>query len=431
MRFLGVNITRGQVATEAKESAVGGSMVLNPGQPVWMDRNYKTFANEGYQKNVVVNRCVASIAEAIASVPLTYFRGDAEVLETPLSALMTNPNPMETYADYVQAVVGYLLISGNTYQEGVTASGAEVKELYALRPDRMKVIAGANGLPQGYCYEVGGRKTTWEVDVPAGIVPVYHTKLFNPIDDFYGLAPIESGAYAIDVHNQAMGYLQALLQNSARPSGALVAKDGETLSEENYNRLKTQMEEQYQGSANAGRPMLLEGGLDWKQMGMSPVDLEIIETKNSAARDICLAFGVPPMLIGLPGDNTYANYAEARLAFWEDTVIPLLTRIIGDWQTWLAGPVGLTIKPNLDGIPAIVERRAVLWASLQDSKVLTVNEKREAMGYEPYSGGDVIYIGMGEVPMGETFGAGDLPDVDAKALAEIAGYTTRKVVPIK
>ena len=432
MRLFGYDITRGKIPTETKESAVGGSVVMSPGQPVWTTRDYAKFAEEGYQKNVVANRCISSISEAVASVPLTFFKGETELTETPLRKLLANPNPSQNYAEYVESKIGYLLISGNSYEEGVTASGRDVRELYALRPDRMKVIPGADGEVQAFEYSVGGRKTKWDVDMSAGIVPVWHTRLFNPLSDWYGQAPIEAGAYAIDVHNASMGYLQALLQNSARPSGALVVKDGQTLGDDAFNRLKNELQDNHQGAKNAGRPMLLEGGLDWKPMGMSPADLEMIETKNSAARDICLAFGVPPMLIGIPGDNTYANYSEARLAFWEDTVIPLLLRCVGDWQRWLADAQGVTIKADLDEIPAIADKRAVKWKSLQDSKVLTINEKREAMGYDTVEGGDVVYIGMGEIPLGMEFdAAGPIDAVDQKALRMIAGYETGKVVAIK
>jgi phage portal protein BeeE len=75
---------------------------------------------------------------------------------------------------------------------------------------------------------------------------------------------MEAGAYAIDQHNEASKWNQALMQNGARPSGALVVqmnKDGDAnLSEEQFERLKSQLDEQYSGHSNAGRPMLLEGG---------------------------------------------------------------------------------------------------------------------------------------------------------------------------
>lgn len=374
---------------ETKESAVGKILVLNPGQPVWSPRDYKQFAKEAYGKNVVAYQSVNKIAEAIASVKMMVFRGEQELTDHPLLKLLERPNPMQSGADYLQAKVSYLMLAGNAYEERVKI-GQDVRELYQLRPDRMKIIPSGNGIPAAYEYEVGGRKVRFDVDPRTLDSDVRHLKLFNPIDDWYGLSPVEAGAYAIDQLNESMAWLQALLQNSARPSGALVMKDGQTLSDDNFNRLKTQIEEQYAGSRNAGRPMLLEGGLDWKQMGLSPADMGIIEAKFSAARDVALAFGVPPLLLNIPGDNTYANYKEARLAFWEDTVLPLLDLIINDWNNWLALPYGVEIRANIDEIPAISEKRMLLWEMADKSQDLTINERRAMKGYEPIEGGDVV-----------------------------------------
>ncbi len=86
-----------------------------------------------------------------------------------------------------------------------------------------------------------------------------------------------------------------MLDNAARPSGALVytSRDGH-LSGEQYERLKAELETGFQGATNAGRPLLLEGGLDWKSMSLSPKDMDFIEARHVAAREIALALGVPP-----------------------------------------------------------------------------------------------------------------------------------------
>ena len=124
-------------------------------------------------------------------------------------------------------------------------------------------------------------------------------KLFHPVNDHYGLSPIEAAAAAIDLHNAAARWNKALLDNSARPSGALVYSSGQHMTAEQFERLKSELETSFQGTRNAGRPLLLEGGLDWKAMSLTPRDLDFMEAKNSAAREIALAIGVPPMLLGI------------------------------------------------------------------------------------------------------------------------------------
>lgn len=382
---------------EEKASATGSLLVMAPGQAAWSARDYRAFADEAYRKNVVAYQAVNRIADAVASVRWTLWRGEAEITEHEILKLIARPNPSQSGAQYIQAKIGYLLLSGNGYEERVKV-GASVRELYQLRPDRMKVIPGANGFPMGYTYEVGGRKVKWDVDERTMDSDIRHIRMFNPLDDWYGMAPVEASAYAIDQHNEAMAWMQALLQNSARPSGAMVVGNNETLSDDAFNRLKAQIDEQYSGSRNAGRPMMLEGGLDWKPMGLSPTDMGIIEAKNAAARDIALGFGVPPQLLGIPGDNTYSNYQEARLAFWEDTVIPLLDWIAQDWSEWLTGGE-LMLKPDLDQVPAIVEKRQTLWDMADRATDLTINERRELRGYKPIQGGDVLLVNSSQISL--------------------------------
>lgn len=406
---------------EQKESQASSLMVMTPGQAVWSPRNYEQFAKEAYGKNVVAYQSINKIAEAISSVRLMVFRNGQELSEHPLLALLRQPNPMQSGSEYIQSKIGFLMIAGNSYEERFVV-GSEVKELYQLRPDRMKIIPAANGLPAAYEYTVGGKKARWEFDSRTMQCDVRHLKFFNPTDDWYGLSPVEAGSYAIDQLNESMAWLQSLLQNSARPSGALTVKDGGSLSDDNFNRLKSQLEDAYSGSRNAGRPMLLEGGLQWQQMGLSPTDMGIIEAKFSAARDVALAFGVPPLLLNIPGDNTYSNYAEARLAFWEDTVLPLLYKIVEDWNNWLGVGYGVEIRPDIDAIPAIAEKRQRLWTMADSSNDLTINERRAIKGYEPISGGDVILVSSSQITLGMAVAEPIAPEAgltatDLKALA--------------
>jgi HK97 family phage portal protein len=403
---------------ERKESAAAKLMVINPGQAVWSPRNYESFAKEAYGKNVVAYQAINRIADAIASVHLGVYRGETELVDHPLITLLERPNPLQSYSDYVRAKVSFLMIAGNGYEERFMV-GREVKELYQLRPDRMKIVPSSNGIPSAYEYTLGQNKVRWEMDPRTLECDVRHLKLFNPLNDWYGMSPIEAGSYAIDQNNEAMNWMQALLQNSARPSGALTVKDSGTLSDENFNRLKAQIEEQYSGSSNAGRPMLLEGGLDWQQMGLSPTDMGIIEVKFSSARDVALAFGVPPQLLGIPGDNTYSNYAEARLAFWEDTALPLLQMIVNDWNNWLGSIYGVEIKPDIDSIPAIAEKRLSMWQMADQSQDLTINERRALKGYGPTDGGDTLFVASSQIPLSLAEG-----DITGETSMAVTGTTS-------
>lgn len=231
----------------------------------------------------------------------------------PVLDILNAPNPTQGRAELIEALVGQILLSGDGYVECVCGESGVPLELHVLRSDRTRLVPGRDGWPVAYEYSVGATKHRF--DVLGEVSPVCHIKSFHPQDDHYGLGPLQAAAQALDVHNSASRWSKGLLDNAARPSGAIVwngAGDEGNLSAEQYNRLLSEMESNYQGARNAGRPMLLEGGLDWKPMGFSPSDMEFQKTKDSAARDIAIAFGVPPMLLGIPGEATYANYAEAH-----------------------------------------------------------------------------------------------------------------------
>ena len=368
-----------------KGSRAGPLVALqNPGRAVWTARRYDQFAEEGYRKNVVAYRAVNQVTRAAASVPWRLFRrgrmGTREAVAAHgLLALLARPNPMQARAEFFEAVTGFLLIAGNSFIEAAGA-GERPRELWPLRPDRMKVIAGKTGLPKGYVFSLAGAERRWDADPVSGASPILHLRSFNPLDDWYGLSPIEAAAFSIDQRNESDKWNMALLQNGARPSGALVyePKDAPAnLSDEQFARLRDEIARQYGGARNAGRPMLLDGGLSWREMSLSPKDMDFLESRNAVSRDIAQAFGVPPQLLGIPGDNTYSNYQEARLALWEDTVIPLLRHLRDEFNAWLVPLFGeaLELDLDLDDIPALALRREKTWARIEAAGFLTLNQE--------------------------------------------------------
>jgi HK97 family phage portal protein len=366
---------------EAKASRALQAVALTvTGRPVWTPRDYGALAREGFQKNAVVHRAVRLVAEAAASVPLTLIERGRTLSEHPLLALLRRPNPREGGQRFLESVYGHLLVSGNAYVEAVGVGGPP-QEIYALRPDRMRVVPGADGWPAAYEYTVGSAVVRFALP-GEGSAPVLHLTLFHPADDHYGLSPMEAAATALDIHNAAGAWNKALLDNAARPSGALVMA-GVGLTDSQFDRLKAELETSYQGAANAGRPLLLEGGLDWKPLSLSPKDMDFVQAKAGAAREIALAFGVPPLLLGLPGDNTHANYAEANRAFYRQTVVPLVRRTAEAMAQWLspAYRADLILEPDLDAIEALADERESLWRRVAAAGFLTDDEKREAVGY--------------------------------------------------
>lgn len=385
---------------EKKESATAPLLVqFGAHQPKFTPRQYDHLAREGYQKNIIAYRCIRLVSQNAAAVPWRVYEGrgkNRRMLEDhPLASLLSQPNVQQGGAELFESVYGFYLISGNAYIEGVGGAGAPPRELWTLRPDRMRVIPGRHGLPEAYRYQIGGQTVDFAVDRFSGAARVLHVKAFHPLDDWYGMSPLEAAAASIDQHNDAGKWNAGLLQSGARPSGALVYKPVHqdstgTLTDEQRAALKDELEQFFSGAANAGRPMVLEGGLDWRDMSLSPKDMDWLAGKDVSAREIALAFHVPPQLIGIQGSLTFSNFEQARLALFDDAVLPMLDHFKDELNHWLAPQFGsnVSIDYDIDGIDALAPRREKIWERVNAAQFMTINEKRAALGLSPLENGD-------------------------------------------
>lgn len=350
-------------------------------------RSYDRLVCDAYMRNPIAQRAVKLVSEAAGAAPLVAAEAGQRLADHPALSLLWSPNPMQCGPLFFETLAAQLLLHGNCYVERVDGPDGFPAELHALRPDRVSILPGESGWPAAYRYAVGNNRVDFTVDPLTGSSAVLHVKALHPLDDQYGLSPLDAVATAVDTHSAASAWNLTLLENAARPSGALVFEPagGEaSLSADQFQRLRQQLEESFQGGGNAGRPLLLEGGLRWQPLSLSPADMDFVAAKATAAREIALGFGVPPMLLGLPGDNTYANYQEANRAFWRLTVLPLLAKLTAAFSVWLARDwPGLTIDVDRDAIPALAADRERLWRQVAQAEFLTADEKRRILGLGP------------------------------------------------
>ncbi len=390
---------------------------------------YKDFAKEGYQDNAIVHRCVKLISDSASAVTLKVFDGDIELENHELLSLLKRPNPLQSGGEYFQSLFSYLMISGNSYLLRDTENDTPPRELYLLRPDRIKIKSSSSMIPDYYCYVVDGQTVNeYKVDQYTGQSQLKQIKLWNPLDDFYGCSPILASAYNIDQHNLAGLHNVALLKNGCTPSGMLKFEPKDetgmsaTLTDDQRARLLEDLEQRFQGSNNSGRPMLLEGNFDYKQLGLNPKDMDFLELLNLSAREIALCFGVPAQLIGIPEANTYSNMETAKLALYEETVIPLLTRVESDLNEFLS-PLydgDIQIKYDLTSIPAMAEKTKQIYANVSQAVqngIMTRNEAREKLGLDEVEGADELYVPSNLFPIGEV-DASSVQDNDMPVDAE-------------
>lgn len=408
-RVTGIFSRSPQPTFERKQAPV--VMYQNIGNGYSKKSNYEDYADEGYSQNAIVYRCVNEIAQGAASIPFNVFYNDDKLDSHPLASLLNRPNPQMAGVEYFQCLYSHLVLSGNGYAV-INGSTPQTSELHILRPDRMEVKPSRTNIPASYDYKINGRLIeSYPVDPETGMAEVKHFKLFNPLDDFLGLSPIRAASLDIDQHNYAAQHNVNLLMNGARPSGAIVfnPKDdsgiSHQLSDGQRQQLLSDLETRFQGSKNTGRAMLLEGDFDWKEMGLSPKDMDFLQLKNMSARDIALCFGVPAQLVGVPDSQTYSNVAEARLALYEETIIPLMRRMESDLNEWLAPRFGegISVSYAYEEIPALGERRRRIYENVIEAVregIISRNEARERLDLSPIEGGDDVYISANLFPLG-------------------------------
>ncbi|HEX7820315.1 MAG TPA: phage portal protein [Sphingobium sp.] len=332
--------------------------------------------------NPVAQRAMRLVGEAVGGVALIATAASPDDARRAVALVMERSGGqvlMETLA-------AHILLHGNGYAQIAAGANGEPVSLFALRPERVSVEPDAAGWPVAYSYRVGERLARYPAEDGAGRTSIIHCRAFHPLDDHYGLGCLGAAAGAVAIHNAATRWNKALLDNAARPSGALVFEgaEGAALSGEQFDRLREELQTAFQGAENAGRPMLLEGGLRWQALSLSPADMDFVALKAAAARDIALAFGVPPMLLGLPGDNSYANYREANKALWRQTILPLAEMILGGLAQGLRGWMPeLTLGVDMNKVSALADDRAALWDRVSGADFLSGEEKRAMLGLAP------------------------------------------------
>ena len=332
-------------------------------------RSYDTQFDEVYRRNPVGQRAVRLVAGMLGGLTVD---GDARAV-----ALVKRDGLLESIA-------ANLLLQGNAYVRLLADDEDQPAELWLLRPERVQVVCDERGWPVAYLHRAGGQLTRIERVDGLGRLQLAHLKALHPRDDHYGMGCLDAAIGAASVHNRAARWNKSLLDNAARPSGALSyePKDGSTLSADQFKRLKEDLEASFSGTVNAGRPLLLEGGLRWQALSLTPADMDFVALKEGAARDIALAFGVPPVLVGLPGDATYANAREAGRALYRQTILPMAARILDGLAAMLSdwlGPVSLTV--DTDQISELAEDRAKLWEQVGAAGFLSDAEKRAMLGF--------------------------------------------------
>ena len=364
-----------------KSAATPEALARTPGVPEWLRttgeggfaQGYQAQVDEVFRTNPVGQRSVRLVSSGVGALPLYSTVGNGAAMRLVRS----------------EGVLEAITLHGNAYVQLIVDDHDVPVELAVLRPDRVTLSLDGRGQPAGLVYRAGGQAVRMPLTDALGRRTVAHIKALHPLDDHYGLGCLEAAIAAASVHNRASRWNKVLLDNAARPSGALTYDpgDGSTLTQQQFGRLRSELELLFSGADHAGRPLLLDGGMKWQSLSMTPADMDFAALKEGAARDIALAFGVPPVLVGLPGDATYSNAREAGRALTRQTVLPMARKILARLEAMLEdwmGPVGLS--SNTDELSELAEDRFKLWGAVSGADFLSDTEKRAMLGFETGDG---------------------------------------------
>jgi len=342
------------------------AQTVNSGVVTWSGQKKYTQVNEGYRMNDIVYSCINLISEKAKVAPwqeyeivdkVTYKLYAAKMAKpeltddwnemaamqrkalqpvkspTKISELLEYPNDTECWSELVKAAVSYKLITGDTFISGSIIEAGVNKgtpnSLNVLPSHYMSIIADITQyVPRvtGYQLQVN-TITTFTPD------EILHDKSFNPNWDgvggqLYGMSPLEAGARVLTRSNEGKNYAVATLQNGG-PRGVMMVKNADFTQADlsaQVDLVKARWKE-YIGSRNAGNIPISALEIDYKQIGLGPVEMAILEAELFDMRAICNIYGVPSQLLNDTAAKTYNSLLEAEKALTVRGALPALTSL--------------------------------------------------------------------------------------------------------
>ncbi|KFC87645.1 phage portal protein [Hafnia alvei] len=289
--------------------------------------SYNTYAGKRVSPKLAMQLtavfgCVRVLAESVGMLPCSLYeqldRGSKKAIKERLYKLLSvKPNGYMTPQEFWELLIACLCLRGNFFAYKVMALG-EVVELLPLDPG--SVVAKLNSQWE----------PVYQVTFPDGSSDtlsqkeIWHVRIFT-LDGLNGLSPIAYARQAIGLGMATEEHGSRLFSNGAVTSGVL--ETDQTLSDEAFNRLKTDFEDRHQGLSNAHKPMILEMGLKWNQISLSAEDAQFLETRKFQLEEICRIFRVPMHLVQNTDRATFNNIENLGIGFINYSLVPYLTRI--------------------------------------------------------------------------------------------------------
>lgn len=381
----------------------------------WKPEGSGTAAGESVTQDNVLGlsaawACVNLIAGTIASLPFEVYRPDKggkhDVVDHShwlYRLLHDSPNADQTALDFWEFICASIELRGNGYAR-IERLGGRIVSLVPVNPSIICVRRDNDGALVYTWVDRGVSYKRKQEDM-------LHVRGFGGSPEG-GLSTLAFGREVFGLSIAIDKASAATFKNGLRPAGVL--KFDKWLDAEKRDITKQTLHDAHTGALNAGKPLLLEGGLSWEQLKISPEDAQMLQSRGFSIEEICRYFGVPPIMVG-HGEKTSSwgtGVAEVTQGFVKYTLRRRLKRIEQAVAKQLLTDqdrgAGVTVKFNLDallrGDPAA---RSKFYQVMTQIGAMTINEVRALEGLAPIDGGDVARMQTQNQPISDTPGIGD------------------------
>jgi HK97 family phage portal protein len=412
---------------------------------LYPDAPYTTWSREGFGRNELVYRSIMYKADTFPQGVLrVYSPNQAEPLDDHrLRKLIERPNEVTDEVAFFGLSIVHLDLAGNCYWLIIRARDGVPAELWPVRPDLMRILPAPEdrlGWKYGFNLDPTAAQPRSSDIIPVARRDIIHIKYPNPTDPYFGQAPMRAATRAVSVDNAQTDYVDDLLRNDAVPRVVITTQ--QELDDGIIDRLSARWTRKL-GGRNRGRPAFMQQGMEVKVLGLDLDKLQFGDLTSMSESRITMSFGVQPILVGAKvglDRSTFANFSEAKAAYWEDTAMGLQRRVNAGVRAQLlpefAGVGRQRVQTRWDNsdVLALQEAESERWERATNALArgaITINDFRATVGLDPVPNGDVFLIPAGVVPtpasgpIGAPADGTDeeaTPSAEPAALREAASY---------
>ena len=362
-------------------------------------RSYTSQVREGLSMNPYVYRCADLRSTAVASLePVIYDQNDEAIPNHPLLQVLRAPNPLMSWRDLVYRTQIDYVINGNTFIIPLlTING--VGELWPTAPGNVSAVETGN---------IFDPVSEWQVSTAGGVVNIEPSRMIHmhtatDLNGVWGISPLEAAGLSIEQQSMARRWNVSLMANGAKPS--IVVQDPNPMTASMFEDFKARLSAGHAGPERAGSVMVLDRGKTISTAGFNARDMDYSQGVTTSAREIAIALGVPPELVGDSANKTYSNAQEANKEFAAHTIKPqadlfysTLTRKLAHLYPDVAR-IGYD-EAQIDGLKG--DESSIITA-LTSCDFLTTNEKRARLSYGPVPGGDRVLTDMSKMDINDGY----------------------------